>query len=128
MKKQLAEEWIEKGRNDFKAAKILLKKVKKFEIVLFLLQQAVEKSIKGFLIYNGWTLKKIHDLEVLIQDAISFDQSFKDYLDIGRKLTSFYFESRYPPGPPSLFSKEEVKKLMGQSKEIIEKIDLIFKR
>jgi len=116
-----------KGRGDFKAAKILFKKVENFDVVLFHLQQAVEKYIKGFLVYNGWKLKRIHDLEVLIQDAIVFDQLFREYLDFGRKLTSFYFEGRYPPGPTCSYSKKEVKILLHKSEEFIKMIETHLK-
>ena len=77
-------------------------------MVLFHIHQAVEKYLKGFLIYKGWELKKIHDSELLITEALSFDDELQKYLDPGRELTAFYYEERYPPGPITYYSKEEI--------------------
>ena len=128
MKNQLVEEWLERGKRDLETAKILFSSSDYFEIILFHIHQAVEKYIKGFLISRGWKLKKIHDLEVLITEAIKFDDSFKEYLDFGRKLTGFYFEERYPPGPVSTYSKEEIKKILNIAEGVIEKINIFWKK
>jgi HEPN domain-containing protein len=123
MKKPLVEEWIERGKQDLNVAKILLSKKKYFDLVLFHIHQAVEKHIKGFLIHKGWKLKKVHDLEELIKETINYDESFKDFLDFGRILTAFYFESRYPPGPPSPYSKKEIKEILKNAERLIKKIE-----
>ncbi|MGD2248907.1 MAG: HEPN domain-containing protein, partial [Candidatus Methanofastidiosia archaeon] len=60
----------------FKAAKLLFSKEDYFDVVLFHIQQAVEKYLKGYLIYKGWKLKKIHDIETLIIEAVKFDAEF----------------------------------------------------
>ena len=128
MKNQLVEEWLERGRRDLETAKILFSSSDYFEIILFHIHQAVEKFIKGFLISRGWMLQKIHDLEILITEVIKFDDSFKEYLDFGRKLTGFYFEERYPPGPVSTYSKEEIKKILNIAEDVIEKINIFWKK
>ena len=92
MKNQLVEEWIERGKRDLEVAKILLAKEAYYDIIFFHLQQAVEKHLKGYLIQNGWKLKKIHDLEFLFTEALQFDKEFHKYLEFSRKLTAFYFE------------------------------------
>jgi HEPN domain-containing protein len=107
MKEQVVKEWIERGKHDLEIAKILLAEGEYPDVVLFHIHQAVEKYLKGFLIHKGWGLKKIHDLELLVTEAISFDDEFQKYLDFGRKLTAFYYEEQYPPGPITPYSKEE---------------------
>jgi len=99
--KERVKEWIERGERDLAAAELLFDKSEYFDVVLFHLHQAVEKFLKGFLIHSGWRLKKIHDLETLITEAIDFDGAFEKYLDLARKLTAFYYQERYPPGPVS---------------------------
>lgn len=69
MKKRV-KEWIERGAHDLEAAQLLLDRKAHADIVLFHIHQAVEKYLKGFLIHHGWELKKIHDLETLITEAI----------------------------------------------------------
>ncbi|ATZ61018.2 MAG: HEPN domain-containing protein [Methanosarcinales archaeon Met12] len=122
MKEQVVKEWIERGKHDLEVAKILLAEEGYFDVVLFHLHQAVEKYLKGFLIHKGWELKKIHDLELLVTEAMSFDDVFQKYLDFGRKLTAFYYEGRYPPGPITPYSKEEVEKMIETAEEIINKL------
>lgn len=47
-----------------------------FDVILFHIQQAVEKYLKAFLIFKGWELKKIHDIELLLTEAMNFDIEF----------------------------------------------------
>jgi HEPN domain-containing protein len=122
MKKEVVKEWTERGKHDLEVAKILLAEEGYFDVVLFHVHQAVEKYLKGFLIDNGWDLKKIHDLELLVTEAMNFDAIFQKYLDLGRKLTAFYFEERYPPGPITSCSKEEIKEILVEAEEIINKL------
>ncbi len=122
MKEQLVKEWIERGKHDLEVAKILFVKEEYPDVVLFHIHQAVEKYLKGFLIYKGWGLKKIHDIELLITEAMSFDDEFQKYLDLGRELTAFYYEERYPPGPITSYSKEEIEEILGVAEEIINKL------
>ena len=98
-------EWIERGEHDLAAAELLFDQSAYLDVVLFHLHQAAEKYLRGFLIHNGWKLKRIHDLETLITEAMDFDSSFEEYLDFGRKLTAFYYQERYPPGPCPLTRK-----------------------
>ena len=57
MKKQVIKEWIVRGEQDLEVAKILLAEEKYSDVTLFHIHQAVEKYLKGFLIYKGWRLK-----------------------------------------------------------------------
>lgn len=122
MKEQVVKEWIERGKHDLEVAKILLAEEKYSGVVLFHIHQAVEKHLKGFLIYKGWELKKIHDIELLITAALSFDDEFQKYLDLGRQLTAFYYEERYPPGPIISYPKEEIEEIVGEAEKIIGKL------
>lgn len=121
MKKNV-QEWIERGEHDLEAAQLLLDREAHADMVLFHSHQAVEKYLKGFLIHHGWKLKKIHDLETLITEAVDFDSSFERYLDIGRRLTAVYYTERYPPGPVTSYSAEETRYVMEVASELIEKI------
>jgi HEPN domain-containing protein len=123
MKNPIVKEWMERGKRDLEVAKLVFIRNDYFDIVLFHLQQAFEKYLKGFLIQQGWKLKKIHDLEFLITEAMQFDKRFQKYLDFSRKLTAFYFETRYPPGPPTSYSKEEVEEMLKTAEEFINLIE-----
>lgn len=122
MKEQVVKEWFERGKHDLDVANILLAEEEYFDVVLFHIHQAVEKYLKGFLIHRGWELKKIHDLESLMTEAMGFDVEFQNYLDFGRKLTAFYYEERYPPGPIASCSEEEVEDMLTTAESIISRI------
>lgn len=49
------------------------------EDAAFHLQQAMEKYLKGFLLSKGWKLKKIHDLEALLDDAVRYLQALEPF-------------------------------------------------
>jgi len=40
------------------------------ELAGFCLQQAVEKFLKAFLLSKGWKLRRVHDLNTLLDDAL----------------------------------------------------------
>lgn len=122
MKKQVVEEWLERGKHDLEVARILLTEEEYSDVVLFHVHQAVEKYLKGFLISRDWKLKKIHDLELLVTEAMFFNDEFQKYLDLGRKLTAFYYEERYPPGPITYYSKEEIEEILEIADEIINEL------
>lgn len=74
------------------------------------------------MIFNGWKLRKIHNIKMLLEEAGRYNESFMEFLDFGRKLTAFYYEERYPPGPISEVSEEEAKEMIEKAEKIIELI------
>ena len=50
-----------------------------------------------------------------------FERGKRD-LESARKITAFYYENRYPPGPPSEVSEEEAEEIMNSAERIIDKI------
>lgn len=62
------------------------------------LQEAAERYLKGFLIAKGWTLKRTHDLKVLVRDAAAFVPEFARFRDLADRLTAEFFEQHYPGG------------------------------
>ena len=71
-----SEDWFAQGDMDIQAAEILHSQSGPPSIVAFHIQQAIEKYLKGFLLAHDWSLRRIHDLEVLIHDAIDRDTDF----------------------------------------------------
>ena len=118
----LAKEWFERGKHDIEGARLLFDSGHYTDTIAHLIQQGVEKYLKGFLIYHGWKLKKIHDLEELVTEAIEYNADFKEYLDFARKATAYYIDDRYSPGPPIDYPREEIEKSLKLAEEIIEKI------
>ena len=63
-----------------------------------LLQESVERYLKGYLIAKGWKLMKTHDLSVLVSEAICLDAQFKSFTSLADELTRDFFALHYPGG------------------------------
>ena len=119
VKNKIVKEWFSKGQKDIDDAQFLLNNNRALENIAYHVQQADEKYLKGFLIYNGWKLERIHDLVKLLEEVIKIDKSFNRFAAPMRKITNFYFESRYPTGYEVEYTKQELKKAIKESKNII---------
>lgn len=124
-RKSIAKEWIKKGRHDLEALALILKNSGPADVAGVLLQQALEKYLKGYLIVQGWKLLKTHDLKHLLDEAITHDKRFERFYDLSDILTNYYFEEKYPFGKTEITLKEITSKLK-ESKEIIEIIDSLI--
>ena len=62
----------------------------------FFLQQAAEKSLKAVLLHHGWSLRRIHDLKALLDDAVQFDPELEDYRSLCERISIYYLVERYP--------------------------------
>ena len=83
------------------------------------LQQAVEKYLKGFLLSKGWKLKRIHDLEVLLNDGLKYERTFEKYRRLCQKITGYYVIDRYPLPSAPMLTGEEVKESIVEADELI---------
>jgi HEPN domain-containing protein len=116
---KLAQEWLSRGSNDLETARLAFQAGAPTGTIGVLLQQAAEKCLKGYLISKGWRLKRTHDLAELVDTAREYDITFSDYLDMARRLTAYYVEDRYPPGPPVDYPREEIAEVMEQTNNLI---------
>jgi len=127
-----AGEWLRKAGRDMRMLSMGLEDPDLAEPSAFHLQQAVEKYLKAYLIRNGWRLQRVHDLEKLLNEAIRFDDEFRRFVEVCKKITGWYIEVRYPtdedeeeapplppPPPPTI---EEVKQALAEIEPLLEKI------
>ncbi len=124
-KETLIAEWFRKAQHDLETAQLLYKNEGYTEIIAFHIQQALEKYLKGYLIANGCKLRKIHDLEDLLSAAIEFDPTFADFLNVCRKATKYYMDSRYPIGGVEDYTCEEIKQTLDVAIRLVSKIKKI---
>ena len=122
-KKEIVKEWFDKGQKDIEDAQFLLENNRALENISFHIQQSAEKYLKGLLIYHGWKLEKIHDLVKLLEEAIRIDKSFRKFIVPLRKITNFYFESRYPVGYEMDYTKQELEESIRQTENLINLIN-----
>lgn len=67
-----------------------------WDTVCFHAQQAAEKLLKAFLIYQGRDVSRTHDLVALLAQCAEVDRSVATFEADCHKLTSFGVASRYP--------------------------------
>lgn len=88
--------WIIKAENDMKAIQNLLDSSDIItDAICFHSQQAAEKFLKAYLVYNGVDPEKTHKIERLIETCLKIDSSFIDLKDTVL-LTEYAVEFRYP--------------------------------
>lgn len=110
MVKKVVEEWISKADKDLEEAKFLYANDRPLDNVAYFVHQAIEKYLKGYLIFNGWELEKIHDLVKLVKEAVKYNSAFERFSTSMEEITDFYIESRYPVGYEVEYRKEEIEK------------------
>ncbi|MDB5123111.1 MAG: DNA-binding protein [Mucilaginibacter sp.] len=93
--KAYIESWLNKAEHDLMSAQRLLE----IEPVIldnacFHCQQAVEKCLKAYLIYNGLDIERTHNIVALLNQCANFDPVFGtiDPLDIN----AYAVQGRYP--------------------------------
>lgn len=118
-KKNLADEWFHIGEEEFKFAKAGFEELHAFyPQICFQCQQAVEKHLKGFLVYHKKTFPKIHDLVSLLQLCAKIDKRLLKFTESANTLSQYYLVVRYPlEYPPA--SKKEAQEALDLAQEII---------
>ncbi len=112
-------EWFAQGDLDVQAAEILLTQNGPLAIAAFHLQQAIEKYLKGYLLFTGHPLRRIHDLEILLQQAASQDTNFAQFLAACQRITEYYIEARYPIGVATSFQQADLQADLDTTRALI---------
>jgi len=121
MNKKLYDEWIEIADGDYDLAKRVFESQwpKQSIRICFHCQQAIEKYLKGYLVYNDEEIVKTHILNYLIDICIKYDESFKTLRDMCTYLTPFAVQVRYPDAAFDV-TDAEAKKALDYAKAIID--------
>jgi len=68
VKKKLVKDWLFFAKENLLFAKSGMKEdFSPFHTICFLCQGSAEKYLKAFLLWNGWKLKKTHDMSELVE-------------------------------------------------------------
>jgi len=91
-------EWKRLADMDLATAKHLFEVYRPIpiEIVCFHCQQAAEKMLKSFLVFNGIEPPKIHDLRELLKMCIAINDGFNEIKKEATSLTRYAVVPRYP--------------------------------
>ena len=89
--------WLKKARDDLRWTKHNIE-AKEFAGACFSAQQAAEKALKAFIVFHNKKLRKVHDVEALLESCVEIDSKFKSLQKLARILFPYYVETRYPFG------------------------------
>ena len=96
--RQTSREWFDRARHDWDAANFILDmRPVPVEIVCYHCQQAVEKTLKGYLVAQGMEpVPRIHDLTQLCLMCQEKDARFANVMQACGYLTVFATQTRSP--------------------------------
>jgi HEPN domain-containing protein len=111
-------DWVKYARKDWRRIRLLLNDDDS-EGAAFFLQQAVEKYLKAFLLQSGWRLKRIHDLDALLDDVVKYNPALEAFRPSCKRISGYYLIERYPLPVPSGLSRKDVEKDMEEARTLI---------
>lgn len=118
-KKQLLQ-WYEKADHDIIMAKRAIE-ISPFVLdsACFHFQQAVEKYLKAYIIYQGKEVKKTHNIIFLKESCAEYDGDFEN-IDI-KDLNDFAADIRYPDDSitPTLDETKEYLQIAESIRELV---------
>jgi HEPN domain-containing protein len=98
--------WLCKAAMDLRAAEHdLSASPPLLEDVLFHCQQAVEKSLKAFLVWHSCPFRKTHSLEELGRQCVQIHADFQDIVDSVVPLTQYAWNIAIPASRKNRHSK-----------------------
>jgi HEPN domain-containing protein len=115
---QLARQWLDRARSDLRAAEVLLADQPPLcEDAGFHGQQALEKSLKAFLVYHQVDFAWTHQIGPLLQLCAERDDGFGQFVTSAVPLTEYAVRFRYLfLGPPP--SPEEVRAALDVARQV----------
>jgi HEPN domain-containing protein len=111
-------DWMNIAFKDWRRAKRMLD-VKDAEAAGFFLQQSLEKFIKAFLLAQGWKLRKIHELDALLDDAVKLKLDLEKFRDLCELVSGYYLAERYPIFSAAGLSCEDIKENILRARKFI---------
>lgn len=90
-------EWLRYAEGDLSVAeREMQSQMPVYHTICFLCQTAAEKFLKGYLISQGWTLEKTHDIVELLELCADYDVELGTMIAEGAVLNEYIVAGRYP--------------------------------
>ena len=107
---ELVRQWIERARTDLRSAEhALCAKPPLTEDACVHAQQAVEKSLKAFLVHRDIEFEWSHRIRYLLNLCAQRDPAFAQWRDEAEPLTEYAVQFRYPhPDPPPTAGESQI--------------------
>lgn len=117
----LLDEWVDKAEADYQSAVVLHRRRKAPlpDVVCYHCQQCVEKYLKAYLIAQGNTPPRIHDLEDLLNLCALHDATLIVRLPLVQILTPYAVLIRYPGMTATVAEAKEAVKAMRLLRTVV---------
>jgi HEPN domain-containing protein len=115
------ESWIDRAKSSYELSKAHISTIICFEDLCYQIQQAVEKALKGFLIYYGVEPEFTHNIGILLNELEKFTKIPENIKEV-TKLTKHAITTRYP-GEYDDITKEEYENSLRIAKNCLDWVD-----
>jgi len=115
------DEWIERAKSSLEIAQVKIVGHIHYEDLCFQAQQAVEKALKGLLIFYKVEPEFTHNIELLIKELKKFTD-IPEKVNEATELTNYAVQTRYP-GEYDEITKEEYKKAVKIAKDCLDWVE-----
>ena len=117
----LVDEWVEKAEADYQAAIALNRRRKEPlpDIVCYHCQQCAEKDLKAYLIVQGTTPPRSHDLVELLNLGTLHDATFIKFLPWVESLNPYGVLIRYPGMSATVAKSKNAVKTMRRLRTVL---------
>ena len=115
------ESWIDRAKSSFELSKANISNIIYFEDLCYQAQQAVEKSLKGFLIYFNIEPEFTHNIGKLLAELekhVEIPNNIMEAMD----LTNYAVQTRYP-GEYDDITKEEYENCLRITKNCLDWVE-----
>lgn len=112
-------DWLEVARKDWTRALYMLEG-EDVEAAGFFLQQSLEKYMKAFLLQYGWRLRRLHELDALLDDTAKYNPDLEKFRDLCERVSGYYLADRYPPLGPLELTSGDIKGDLREAERFIQ--------
>jgi len=115
------EEWIKRAESSLELSKARISNIIYFEDLCYQSQQAVEKALKGLLIFYGVEPEYTHNIEILLNEVKKFTD-IPENIKEAALLTNYAVQTRYP-GEYDEITKEEYENCLRIAKDCLDWVE-----
>lgn len=121
---QEASRWLAEARHDLDTARYLADG-QRYNTACFICQQSAEKALKAFLYAHEVEDPWGHSVDVLLEDAITYDAGLEVLRKDGPALDKYYIPTRYPNGlpggiPSRAYTAEDARLALASATRVLE--------
>ncbi|MDR2965154.1 MAG: HEPN domain-containing protein [Treponema sp.] len=119
------ESWLDRAKSSYELSKMTGNELVYYEDLCYQVQQAIEKSLKGLLIYYEFEPEFTHNIEILLSNLEKFTD-IPDKIKKASRITVYAVQTRYP-GEYEEITKEEYEESIKIAKDCLDWVENKFK-